>query len=364
MRIAVLGTGNGGMAAAGHLALEGHEIRLWGRTRANFAALLLEQGAGSGRGRLEVKSIEHSGDAEIALVTDDIAKALDGAELILVPAPAYSHDDIALAFAPHVREGQVVTFMPGNFSSVSARRILDAAGAPPIPLLGTATLPYGARRSPGREVVIALRTAINPAAALPASRNSEAVAVLKRAYPEVVEASDVLDVALLNPNLPIHSSLMVTNAGPIEHFGEEYDMHADGTTPATLRVIYSIDRERIAVREALGYGAPHYEQETYYDKSRQGEGLFGRAASTLVEESGLWRERLSMDHRYLDEDIAYGVSLISEAGRVAGVPTPTTDSLIQVASVLRGLELRGRGRNLAMLGLNGLSPEQLRAKLR
>jgi hypothetical protein len=45
------------------------------------------------------------------------------------------------------------------------------------------------------------------------------------------------------------------NAGPIEHF-ERWDIHKEGTQPAIRRVTDQLDSERIAVREALGYGAP------------------------------------------------------------------------------------------------------------
>jgi opine dehydrogenase len=38
MRIAVLGGGNGSFAAAGDLALAGHEVRMWRRDKAAVAA--------------------------------------------------------------------------------------------------------------------------------------------------------------------------------------------------------------------------------------------------------------------------------------------------------------------------------------
>ena len=40
MRIAVLGGGNGSFAAAGDLALAGHEVRLWRRDRDAVTALV------------------------------------------------------------------------------------------------------------------------------------------------------------------------------------------------------------------------------------------------------------------------------------------------------------------------------------
>ena len=47
------------------------------------------------------------------------------------------------------------------------------------------------------------------------------------------------------------------NAGPIEHF-ERWDIHKEGTQPSIRRTTDALDAERIAIREALGYRAPHF----------------------------------------------------------------------------------------------------------
>src|SRR5271156_4463190 len=105
MRIAVLGGGNGSFAAAGDLALAGHEIRLWRRDREAVAA---HRAAGS---LIVVKDFRGRHDAKLHLVTDDIAAAVHDAELILCPAPAPAQSDIARAIAAHLTAGQVV-FLP------------------------------------------------------------------------------------------------------------------------------------------------------------------------------------------------------------------------------------------------------------
>lgn len=51
--------------------------------------------------------------------------------------------------------------------------------------------------------------------------------------------------------------LILMNAGPLEHF-ESWDIHNEGTQPAIRRVTSQLDLERMQVREALGYGAPHF----------------------------------------------------------------------------------------------------------
>jgi len=70
MRIAVLGGGNGSFAAAGDMALAGHDVRLWRRDR---TAVEAHRAAGS---TVVVKDFRGRQEAKLALVTSDIAQAI------------------------------------------------------------------------------------------------------------------------------------------------------------------------------------------------------------------------------------------------------------------------------------------------
>ena len=70
VKIAVLGGGNGSFAAAGDFALQGHEVRLW---RRDTEAVAQHRAAES---RIAVKDARGRHDAQLALVTTDIAEAV------------------------------------------------------------------------------------------------------------------------------------------------------------------------------------------------------------------------------------------------------------------------------------------------
>src|SRR5436190_9403947 len=112
MRIAVLGGGNGSFAAAGDLAMAGHEVRLWRRDRDAVGA---QRAVGS---KIVLKDFQGRHEITLALVTDDIAAAVRGAELILCPAPATAQADIAKVLGPHLDDGQVVFLPPGTVGSM------------------------------------------------------------------------------------------------------------------------------------------------------------------------------------------------------------------------------------------------------
>src|SRR6185369_17263040 len=108
MKIAVLGGGNGSFAAAGDMALAGHEVRLW---RRDVAAVQQHNAAGA---TIVVKDFRGVHEAKLALVTNEIAAAVRAAELILCPVPATAQEDIARTLAPHLEDGQVVFLPPGT----------------------------------------------------------------------------------------------------------------------------------------------------------------------------------------------------------------------------------------------------------
>src|SRR5262245_61154228 len=152
MRIAVLGGGNGSFAAAGDFALAGHETRLWRRDKDAVAA---HRAAG---GKSTIKDFEGRHEATVALVTTDIAAAVRGAELILCPAPATAHPDIARELAPHLSEGQVVFLPPGTFGSVLlAKAAHESGNRAKIAFAETGTLPWLTRKHGPFESAITIR---------------------------------------------------------------------------------------------------------------------------------------------------------------------------------------------------------------
>jgi opine dehydrogenase len=69
----------------------------------------------------------------------------------------------------------------------------------------------------------------------------------------------------------------------------------------------------------------------------------------------------SMQDRYVTEDVPMGVTLTASLGRTLGVPTPTYDSIIHIASLVNETEYYKIGRNLTNLRLDGLTAAQLNA---
>jgi opine dehydrogenase len=349
--VAVLGGGNGGYAAAADLALTGHRVRFWRRSERDLGAL---RDAGG------IMLIAEVGQelARLDRATARLDEAIDGADVILVPLPATTHQELARQLAGKLTESQIVLLTPGSFGSYAIARELARAGARlPLAFAETGTLPYVARKTGPATVAVPVRAANLPLGVFPASRTSAVLAKLSSLYTTLRPCADALDAALTNAGPVIHPPLVLLNAGPIE--GGRFDVHAAGTTPSVRRLIDAVDAERLDARRGWGYPAPHYEIATYYDEARLAEGLYGAGVKATLVAS----EVVTLEHRYVSEDVPFGLALLESAARTVGAPTRASTGLLQVFGVLLDQRLHGRGRALESVGLGDLAVREIRALL-
>lgn len=357
MRIAVLGGGNGCYAAAADMALAGHEVRLWRRDAARLAEVRRA-------GAITLTDAAGTRPVPVALATTELAAALADAELVLLPLPAFAQEALAGELAPLLADGQVVFLPPGTFGGYILARAMRAAGnRAAVAFAETGTLPWLTRKHSESQVTISVRATRLPTGVLPAKGSARALAVIRTAFPSVEPLSDLLDGALMNAGPIIHPPLILMNAGPLEHF-PAWDIHNEGTQPSIRRVTTALDAERMALREALGYGPPHFPLADHYDDARE-EWMYGNSSHEKLTDSGDWRERIDLvAHRYMREDVALGLAFYVSLGAWAGVEMPVARGLLAIASAVLGEDLLRTGRTWDGLGLAGLDRAGLRVLLR
>lgn len=353
MKIAVLGGGHGCYAAAADLSEQGHEVRLW-RRNANELVPLIEKGA------LTLKDEKGTRSIPLTLASADMARVMKDAELVLIPSPAIAQLDIADAMAPYLEDGQVVFLAPGTFGSyIMAQRVKEKGSAASVIWAETGTLPWLARKHDVDTVAITVRATRLPTGFYPAAQAEAGFNIIKKAFPSVEQCGDGLSGALMNAGPIIHPPLILMNAGPLQHF-DAWDIHNEGTQASVRAVTNQLDQERMAIREALGYEAPHFPLSDHYDNDQW---MYGDAHKKLVD-SGDWREKIDLhEHRYMTEDTQLGLAFLSSAGRMANVPTPVTDGLLAIAGAIVGKDLHQGERTLEALGLTRLSVPELQKRL-
>ena len=357
MRIAVLGGGHGCYAAAAEMTERGHDVWFWRRDAEAFQPLLETK-------RIAVTDSRGRREVEIHRPTTSIEEAVSQAELILTPLPATAQEDMARAIAPLLRPGQVVFLPPGTFGSyLFARSLRTSGNRADVAFAETGTLPNLVRKHGHDSIVISAYGKYLPTGVFPARSTEQAIKLLQAAYPGVQPLEDVLSAALMNAGPIIHPPLILMNAGPLEHF-PAWDIHNEGTQPSIRRVTDSLDAERMAVRERLGYGPPHFPLRDHYAKEGP-EWMYGRAAHDKLTSSGDWREKIDLvSHRYMVEDTKLGLSFLASVGKWAGVDAPIASGMLAIASAIRGEDLYRTGRSLEALGLATLTRGEMAQLLR
>ena len=329
MIIAVLGAGAGGTALAFDYAKHGHQVRLFDFPQfADNIEAVAEQGGIHAGGDL-------SGFSPIAHAGHDIDRVLDDAELIYVVGPAFATEPFGQAVAGKLRTGQTVIVSPGSCGGALAFK--RAAGLDleddSIRIAETHTLHYAVRLTePGQVRVFLKLKAGNLLAALPGRHTGDILAMISDVYPGMEPAKNVIQTSLQNANPVIHPAVSLSNAARIEGPGD-FLFYEEGVSDSVGRIIEAVDRERIAIGDRLGLTVVSdpemgmrqgYMLENNYGSAyRQAPGFLGITAQPRL------------DHRYINEDVGYGLVFMSRLGSQVGVETPTIDAIIQTASVLR-----------------------------
>jgi opine dehydrogenase len=279
--------------------------------------------------------------------------------------PATAQADIAKSLAPHLTDGQVVFLPPGTFGSLLfAKAAHDAGNHAEIACAETGTLPWLTRKHGPFEAAITVRAKRLPTGVFPLARKDHALTLIRSAFPGVIEeCGDALSAALMNAGPIIHPPLIIMNAGPLAHFAR-WDIHKEGTQPAIRRVTDALDGERIALRETLDYGAPHFALANHYARAGE-EWMYGRGSHDRLTDSGDWREQIVLtQHRYMLEDTRLGLSFLVSVAALAGVATPLACAFLAIGSAICGEDFMTSGRTLTAMGLGHLDRRSLQELLR
>jgi len=355
MQITVLGAGAGGTAVAFDCASHGHDVRMFDfKQFPDNIATIAEKGGINAEGDL-------SGFAPIAYSGHEIDVAMQDAELIYVVGPAYSTEPFGEAVAGKLIAGQTVIVSPSSCGGALAFK--RAAGLAlddeSIRVAETSTLHYAVRLTqPGELRVFLKLKAGNLLAALPRRHTSDILELIADVYPSMEPADSVLQTSLQNANPIIHPAVTLSNAARIEMTNGDFLFYEEGVSDSVGRLIETLDNERIAIGKELGISIlpdpemgmrQGYMLEANYGPGyREAPGFLGIAAQP------------QLDHRYLNEDVGYGLVFMSKLGQQIGIATPAIDAIITLASIVMARDYRAEAlRTPDSLDIADLSVEQL-----
>jgi opine dehydrogenase len=196
-----------------------------------------------------------------------------------------------------------------------------------------------------------------PIAALPAYRTPDVLKVVNRAFPQFVAGTNVLQTSYDNIGMVFHPPVTMLNAAWIESH-HDFEYYIEGISQSVSKVLERVDAERRAVAGAVGVNTHSAREWLYLAYNSAGRTLFESVQATPGY-AGVQAPN-TLVHRYLLEDVPMSLVPISDTGRQYGVPTPTIDAFIHMASLMLERDFRREGRSLERMGIKGMSVKDLR----
>lgn len=328
MKYLVIGLGNTGLAIASMLRYAGLDVEGYnrpGKTLENIKSI----------SQFKVKGLADF-TLESDFITDDLKSAINRAELVFVCVPANEHKSLAVAISqelgPHVRPS--IILVPGRvFGAVNFQHYLNFTVAE------AQTVPYAARHDGAG--VISLYAKKNKV--LYSSPDIDRIVDVDLKMPEIFKSIFHKDcsykkVTMSNVGLILHCAPLVFNSGLIK-YPANFLFYKDLVSKEIGYYMQKLDEERVKIADGLGvevdfvadwlreqYGAKNI--STIYSALQSTDAYGNILAPT------------SLNHRYLNEDLVYGLLPIEFLSEELGVKVPYTTNLINSACMLMNCDLR------------------------
>jgi len=343
-RVAILGAGPGGIAAAAVLARDGYDVSLFNRSPARIKPLVEAGGVGI-EGDLGEEFVR------IPTITTDIADAVAGRDVVFCFTPAYGQRPLAERAAPYLEPETTFVLASGSAGSLEVAQVFTEHGldvADDLLLGETLTLPQSARMVAPDKIRIRLPSTVR-LAAFPARNNDRLYERLEGVI-RFRPSPNVLDTGINNVNFLIHPAPMLLNYAAVERADGFLSIMNEGMTDGVLRCMDALDSEKMALAAALGLEPISIDD--LYRETGSGPEVYRRHGEPFGLRDRIWP-------RYIDEDTPYGTVMLSSLGRQLGIPMPVCDAINTLLSVLEGTDFAAAGRTAEVLGLDGKSAHEI-----
>ena len=343
MEVAVIGTGNVGIAIAADLSINGHDVTLVKSSSKKSEAFerLLKN-----KNHLWLKENGEYKEAYISRVSD-VLSDIEYAEVIIVTIQSIYHDELYKKISQHLKGEQVVLVICSYMSSFYLSRYCNE-----LPSIAEATGPYLEGRvelndMPGEVVFrVGCRLTNSPLSVFHEHRRKETMEKLKSLYMGLNDSLSVIESALLNPNLVIHTCGAVMSIPRIEYSDGNFCMYREAYShknKATLNVMFKLDEEKKKVLIALNARAIDILEAGGFLKGMESFFEYSESEDRAISPT-------SIHSRYITEDVSQGLVLLESIAHRVGIDVPVTTSLIDLAGAALGVDFRHEGRSIYKLG--------------
>ena len=354
-RVTVLGGGNDGRLLAALALAQNLSVTLFSAYGVELRAIR-QAGGITLRGAGPIGTFQIDQDSTPSIhTTAELDYAVSSADLIFITGPVHKHRTYAMVLAEHIKEGQTLVFVSARtFAAFESCALLKVGGCmADITVIEAQTPPYWVQ-SDGNALILSPCSA-TVAAAIPGGRIAH-VEALGKIFPRIDSVSTVLQSSLSDAGGAVEAvALMLANSMAA---GEK--QLPDGAVALaknqTLESLCESDRVLSVVDAAL-------------DERRQVAARFGvrnlpdTAAWINAFAGGRCISGSDEATTMLRNAVSGSLIPLQSAGRMTGVKTPVTDSLITLAGALLGSDIATGGRRLESFNVTGADPDEVRRRM-
>ena len=342
MRVSVLGTGNVGIAIAADLSIKGHDVTLIKTSDRPSAAFDRLHANGN---MVFLKENGRYTETKVSRLTDDLSHTKD-ADVVFVTIQSTYHEELYNRIAQYVRGSQVIVCICSYMSSFYLSRMCQE-----VPMIAETTGPYLEGRveledKPGEVVFrVGCRLTNSPLSMFHDNRKEECMDIISQLYDGFNPCYSVIESALLNPNMVLHTVGAIMSIPRIEYSDGQFCMYREAYThknKSTLNIMLKLDEEKKYVLKALGARPIDIMEAGGFLKGWDSFFEYSESDDRAISPT-------SVRSRYITEDVSQGLVLLESIAWRSGVQCHLTTALIDIASAALGEDFRKSGRNIYKL---------------
>lgn len=348
MNITIAGIGNAGTTIAADLSQKGHQITLLKTSTSNLHNAHYEYLKENKT--VHVKDLNESYIAKIKDITTDCKSAIQSADIVILYIQTNYHEIFIKRIAQYIKDGQTFIIEPGYLSTCFFLKYTQKK----ITIIEAESSPIDCRITSPGHVQIYFKNVLNPFGVFPKTDQEKANKILRElGYPYIL-TKNVVEAALHNPNLIVHTVGALFSIPRIEHTqGKNYSMYKEVFTPSIWNIVEGLDNEKMEILNYMGCTKLSYVEacklRNSSDNQREALSVFFEYAKNSAPDG----PNIS-NSRYITEDIPQGLVMLESLGKVFNIPTPICSSLINLSSTALLKDFREKGRTVELLGLENI----------
>ena len=346
MNITVIGAGNAGTTIAADLKHKGHRVTLLKTSSSlhnnHFNKIIQDK-------IITVDDLHGTYRVVLDEITTDVELAMKNAEVIIIFVQSLYHKDIIKRIAPYIQDGQTFLIEPGYLSTCYFMQ----KTCKNITIIEAESSPIDCRITEPGHCKVLYKNVMNPFGVFPKADNEKASEILEQLQYPFRLTNHVIEAALHNPNLIVHTVGALFSIPRIEYSKGDYWMYREVFTPHVWNVVEQLDKEKMNILEMLGCECTPYveackERNSTDNNVNALEVFFDYAQNHSPSGPTV------PDSRYITEDVPEGLCLLESLGSVLKIDTPITSGIIELASASLKQDLRNAGRNIHQLGIENI----------